>query len=59
VYAYMLSGATDAITTTPGSDNRIDGVHLLSVGGGVAVLVAWGLVTAVVGAGLTMNRDIT
>ena len=59
IYPYMLSGATDAITTEPGSDNRIGGVHLLSVGGGVAVLIVWGLVMAVVGAGLSMNRDIT
>jgi ABC-2 type transport system permease protein len=58
-YPYLLSGATDAITTVPGSDNRITGVHLLSVGGGVAVLVAWGLVMSLLGAGLTMNRDIT
>lgn len=59
IYPYLLSGATNAITLSPGDDHRINGVHLLSVGGGVAVLVVWGLVTAVLGAAITMNRDIT
>ena len=58
-YQFMLSGATDAITTTPGSNDRISDVHLLSVAGGVVVMLVWAAVTALVGAGLTMNRDIT
>jgi ABC-type transport system involved in multi-copper enzyme maturation permease subunit len=58
-YQFLLSGATDAITTTPGSDNRITDVHLLSVGGGVVVMLVWASVTAVLGAGISMNRDIT
>ncbi|MCW2496895.1 hypothetical protein [Jatrophihabitans sp.] len=59
IYPYLLSGATNAITVSPHDDHTINGVTLLSVGGGIAVLVVWGLVMAVLGAGITMNRDIT
>jgi len=58
VYPYLLSGATEAITNSP-VERTVNGVHLLSPGGGVAVLIVWGLVMAGLGAGLTMNRDIT
>jgi ABC-2 type transport system permease protein len=60
VYPYMLSGAVGAIVERAHSENRvINKVHLLSPAGGTAVLLAWALLTAVVGAGITMNRDIT
>ena len=58
VYPYLLSGGTNAITNGH-SDRYVNGVHLLPPLGGVAVLIVWGLVTAVLGAGITMNRDIT
>jgi hypothetical protein len=56
VYPYTLTGAVDAIA---GRDRRLNDVTLLHPGGGIAVLVAWALITAAVGAGITMNRDIT
>ena len=60
VYPYMLFGAVGAIVERAHSENRvINKVHLLSPAGGTAVLLAWALLTAVVGAGITMNRDIT
>ena len=58
IYPYLLSGATNAITNSK-ADRTFNGVTLLSPLAGVAVLVAWGLVTAVVGATVSMNRDIT
>ena len=59
IFPFLLSGATQAILSGPHDDRSINGVRILSVGGGIAVLVAWGLITAVLGAGITMNRDIT
>lgn len=59
IYPYMLTGATNAILTGPHDDRSFNGVTVLSVGGGIAVLAVWGLAMAVLGAGLTMNRDIT
>jgi ABC-type transport system involved in multi-copper enzyme maturation permease subunit len=58
VYPYLLSGATRAITNSAG-DRVMNGVRLLSPGGGVLVLIAWGVVMGAIGAALTMNRDIT
>lgn len=58
-FPYMPGGAARAITSF-GSDNaRVNGVHLLSVGGGIVVLVLWAFVPALVGASYTLNRDIT
>lgn len=59
IYPYLLSGATNAILTGPHDDRSFNHVTILSFSGGIAVLVAWALVSAVLGAGLTMNRDIT
>ncbi len=59
-YPYMLSGAVGAIVERTHSDARvINKVHLFAPAGGVAVLVAWALVTTILGAGITMTRDIT
>jgi ABC-2 type transport system permease protein len=58
VYPYLLSGGTDAITNGH-ADRYVNGVHLFAPLGGVVVLVVWALVTAIVGASLTMNRDIS
>lgn len=60
-YPYMPSGAVNSIVTDPNDQSArvINGVHLLSPGAGVAVLVAWALVLSILGAGITMNRDIS
>lgn len=61
IYPYLPTGAIDSITTDPHdtSSRVINDVHLISPGAGVAVLVVWGLGMAILGAGITMNRDIT
>ncbi len=58
-YAYLPAGAASAITISKQSDRVINDVHLLPVWGGVVVLVVWGVGLAVLGAGITMRRDIT
>jgi hypothetical protein len=59
-YPYLPTGAVDSITTDPHdtSSRVVNDVHMISPGAGVAVLLAWGLVLAILGAGITMNRDI-
>ncbi len=59
VWPYTPNGATQAILHTTGSSEVTDGVHLLSAGGGVVVLLLWAFVPAILGAAITMNRDIT
>jgi ABC-2 type transport system permease protein len=59
VYPYLPAGAASAITVSRRADRVINDVHLLPVWGGVVVLVAWGIGLAVLGAGITMRRDIT
>lgn len=59
-WPYTPSGATTAILFRPDAnqgDNN--GVHLLGAGGGVIVLLLWAFIPAILGASLTMNRDIT
>ncbi len=58
VWTYTPSGATNAILAVSGSDSFND-VHVLSAWAGVLVLLGWALVPALLGAGITMNRDIT
>ena len=58
-YPYLPAGAAAAITVAKQSDRVINDVHLLPVWGGVVVLVVWGVGLAVLGAGITMRRDIT
>lgn len=58
VFPYLLSGAQLAISSSR-SDRTVNGVHLLSPVAGVVVLLVWGLVTAIAGVTITMNRDIT
>jgi ABC-2 type transport system permease protein len=57
-WPYTPSGAVTAIIYTHG-DTEANGVHILGAGGGVLVLLLWALVPAILGAGITMNRDIT
>jgi len=61
VYPYLPSGAVNSIVTDPHNhgDRVINHVHLIAPGAGIAVLLAWGLVLSILGAGLTMNRDIS
>lgn len=57
-WPYTPNGGTQAILYTNG-DATANGVHLLGTWAGVAVLVLWAFVPAVLGAAFTMNRDIT
>jgi ABC-2 type transport system permease protein len=59
IYPYLPSGAANAILTASSDDRTVNGVTLLPIGGGIAMLAVWGLGMAVIGAGFTMNRDIT
>jgi len=60
-WPYTPNGAVQAIVYTPGGGNSdtANGVHLLPGWAGVIVLLLWAFVPAIVGAGYTMNRDIT
>jgi ABC-2 type transport system permease protein len=58
-YPFLPGGLTTAIITQVTADRVTNGVTLLPVWGGVVGLVIWALGTALLGAGLTMNRDIT
>jgi ABC-type transport system involved in multi-copper enzyme maturation permease subunit len=57
-YAYTPAGAVTEILF-PANENTPGDVHLLGSGGGVLVLLAWALIPALIGAGYSMNRDIT
>ena len=59
VFPYLLSGAVDAIIISPHDERQFNHVQLLPAVGGMLTLVIWGLGMALVGAGITMNRDIT
>lgn len=58
-YPYLPTGLVSAIITSPTGKRRFNDVELLSATGGVIALLVWGFGMAVVGAGLTMNRDIS
>jgi ABC-2 type transport system permease protein len=58
-WPYTPNGASQAILHTTGSTEVTDGVHLLSAAGGVVVLLLWAFIPAILGAAITMNRDIT
>lgn len=60
-YPYLPTGAVDSIVTDPHDTEArvINDVHLISPAAGIAVLVVWGLVLSILGAGITMNRDIS
>jgi ABC-2 type transport system permease protein len=59
VWPYTPNGGIQAILHTTGSTEVTNGVHLLSTGAGVVVLLLWAFVPAIAGAAFTMNRDIT
>ncbi|MEO8889773.1 MAG: ABC transporter permease [Jatrophihabitantaceae bacterium] len=58
-YPYLPGGATRAVVEVGSGDNSLNGVHLLSPAGGVVMLLLWAFVPAILGAAITMNRDIT
>lgn len=59
IYPYLPGGASSAVQTPSNGDRIVNHVHLLPIWGGVVVLAVWGLGMAIIGAGYTMNRDIT
>ena len=61
IYPYLPTGAVDSIIVDPhDTEGRVlNHEHLISPAAGIAVLVAWGLGMSILGAGITMNRDIT
>jgi hypothetical protein len=59
IYPYTPGGAGNALTTVTGSRHITDHVQLLPQAGGAVVLILWAVIAAVIGASLTMNRDIT
>jgi hypothetical protein len=58
-WPYLPGGSTASISAIDRSTENFDGVHLLPVWGGVAVLLLWAFVPAVLGAAYSVNRDIT
>jgi ABC-2 type transport system permease protein len=58
-FPYTPGGAADAMLLSHLGATDFNGVHLLPPLGGVAVLLLWALVPAIVGATFTMTRDIT
>ena len=58
-FPYTPEGAMLSVLYPPDGDNHPDGVILLSWSGGVAVLLLWAIVPAMLGAAVTLNRDIT
>jgi ABC-type transport system involved in multi-copper enzyme maturation permease subunit len=58
-WPYTPNGGTQAILYTHGDATPVNGVHLLSTWSGVVVLLLWAFVPAILGAAITMNRDIT
>ncbi|HJQ44183.1 MAG TPA: ABC transporter permease [Jatrophihabitantaceae bacterium] len=58
-WPYTPNGGTQAILYTNGDSTPVSGVHLLGTWSGVLVLLLWAFVPAIIGAAITMNRDIT
>jgi ABC-type transport system involved in multi-copper enzyme maturation permease subunit len=58
-YPFLPGGLIAAIITQVSAERVTNNVTLLPVWGGVVGLVVWALGTALIGASITMNRDIT
>jgi ABC-2 type transport system permease protein len=58
-YPYLPAGLENAIVVGAHADRTINGVPLLPAWGGIVGFIIWGVATALIGAGVTMNRDIT
>ncbi|MGH8961268.1 MAG: ABC transporter permease [Jatrophihabitantaceae bacterium] len=59
IYPFLPGGAVNAIVRVGSADSSVNGVHLMGVAGGVIVLLLWAFIPAILGASITMNRDIT
>jgi ABC-type transport system involved in multi-copper enzyme maturation permease subunit len=59
VYPYLPGGLARAVIIAADDDRVLNGVKMLPIWGGVVGLAVWGLGLALLGAGITMNRDIT
>ena len=59
VYPFTPGGAASSILAITHNDKTPNGVHLLGAGGGIIVLLLWAFVPALLGASISMNRDIT
>lgn len=59
IYPYLPTGLVNSIVTQASDARTINDVTLLSAGGAALVLVIWGVGMSLLGAGLSMNRDIT
>lgn len=58
-WPFLPGGAITALLASSHDSRDVSSVHLLPIWGGAVVLVVWAAVMAGLGAGLTMNRDIT
>jgi ABC-2 type transport system permease protein len=58
-YPYLPGGATNSLLTTNDPNVNDGSLHLLSPWVGGALLLAYGLVFAIVGTMLTVRRDVT
>ncbi|MGN6607865.1 MAG: ABC transporter permease [Jatrophihabitans sp.] len=59
IYPYLPGGAARALLIIKASDRHINGITLFGPLGGVIVLLLWAFVPALLGARLTLTRDIT
>jgi hypothetical protein len=59
VWSFLPGGAITAMTTSRSGDRRTHDIHLLPIWGGTVTLVVWAVVTATLGAAITMRQDIT
>jgi ABC-2 type transport system permease protein len=58
-YPYLPAGAANAMVTSRAENRVLNGVHLLPPWAGALVFALWGIGLALLGAGITMRRDIT
>ena len=58
-YAYLPTGLVNAVVTRSDAERTFNDVTLLAPATAVVVLVVWGIGMALLGAGITMRRDIT
>jgi ABC-2 type transport system permease protein len=57
-YPFTPGGASAALLST-GSQDLVNGVRILPALSGLVILLLWALVPAILGATITLNRDIT
>ena len=58
-YPYLPGGLAQAVIVAHNGDRVSNGVTMLPIWGGVVGLLIWALGLSLLGAGITMNRDIT